>query len=622
MPTTSLSSDVSVTLQRFQTADDEAPETIPQLVRRNAIETPERTAFRTMSATGDWVGQSWREVYRAVAEVAAGLIELEGVHGPARAGQVGFVIGANAPEYFVAEYALQASGVIAFPLFEQMSTAEMLTSLASYPVSVAFSGSNDATARLLQVADELSIRRIVQWGDGANLHDSRVMTLAGLRTRGAALLARDPGLVEKRIESGSLDDIACIILTSGTTGVSKGVLGSYRYMLDIAARYAYIYGATHHDSYLSYLPAAFSVEQYNGLTLAAALPLDVAFVSSPTAIADEFVSSRSSMKFLPPRQWEELRATLPAELLHDPEAIAAQQAEIRAQLGLEHVTGCVSAGGSLSAEVFDFFRRIGLRIRNVYGFAEVGIITSTRDPDPPESVGIPLPTAYGIEPIMVRIQDGEVLTKGGVTCAGYWGDAHQLSRTTDGWLHSGDAGVIDQGVLTVLDRLANIQHLPDGRAFAPQPIEIGAMRSPFISNFLLVGGRGDDSRIAALVQVNESAVRRHLSETERVPDDYGALVTSPTVTQLIVEEVRRLNAEQPRSQRIDLIGLLPKPLSADDGELTRSMKLRRTVVLRRYEPMVQAMFTAEEGPVLFAMDMSEGHHHGETQQFSSRIAHV
>lgn len=621
MPTTTLVSDKSVTLQRFQAADGKAMETIPQLVRRNATETPERTAYRTMSATGEWVGQSWREVHRAVTEIAAGLIELEGAHGPARPGQVGFVIGANAPEYFVAEYALQASGVTAFPLFEQMSAAEMLTSLATYPVSVAFSGSSDATSRLLRVADELGVRRIVQWGDGANLGDSRVMTLTELRTRGSAMLARDPGVVDKRIESGSLDDIACIILTSGTTGGPKGVQGSYRYMLDIAARYTHIYGAKQHDSYLSYLPAAFSVEQYNGLTLAAALPLDVAFVSSPTAIADEFVSSRSSMKYLPPRQWEELRATLPAELLHDPEAITAQQAEIRTQLGLEYVTGCVSAGGSLSAEVFDFFRWIGLRIRNVYGFAEVGIITSTRDSDPPESVGIPLPTTYGVEPIRVRIQDGEVVTKGGAMCSGYWGDANQLSRTTDGWLHSGDAGVIDQGVLTVLDRLSNIQHLPDGRTFAPQPIEIAAMRSPFISNFVPIGGHGADSRIAALVQVNESAVRRHLSDRESLPDDYEALAASPTVAQLVVEEIRKLNAEQPASQRVDLIGLLPKPLSADDGELTRSTKLRRTVVLGRYEALVRAMFTAGEGQVSFAVDMSESNR-GDSRQFSSRIAHV
>jgi long-chain acyl-CoA synthetase len=285
------------------------------------------------------------------------------------------------------------------------------------------------------------------------------------------------------------------------------------------------------------------------------------------------------------------------------------------------VTGCVSAGGSLSAEVFDFFRRIGLRIRNVYGFAEVGIITSTRDSDPPESVGIPLPTTYGVEPIRVRIQDGEVVTKGGAMSSGYWGDSHQLSRTTDGWLRSGDAGVIDQGVLTVLDRLSNIQHLPDGRTFAPQPIEIAAMRSPFLSNFVLIGGYGADSRIAALVQVNESAVRRHLSGRESLPDDYGALAASPAVAQLMVQELRKLNAEQPASQRVDIIGLLPKPLSADDGELTRSMKLRRTVVLGRYEALVRAMFTAGEGQVSFAVDMSESNR-GDTRQFSSRIAHV
>ncbi|GAA1009850.1 long-chain acyl-CoA synthetase [Acrocarpospora pleiomorpha] len=592
-----LTSDPDVVLSRFQTADGEVLETVPQLVRRNAAETPDRTAFRTMGEGGEWIGQPWREVYRAVAEFAAGLIDLEREHGQARPGQVGFVIGSNAPEFFVAEYALQASGVTAFPLFERMTAEEMRTTLASYPASVAFSGSGAATACLL---DELDIRCVVQWGTDPVPGDPRVLTLAELRTRGAASLRRDPDAVDRRIDSGSLDDIACIILTSGTTGASKGVLGSYRYMLDVAARYAHTYGAKSHDRYLSFLPPAFSVEQYNGLTLAAALPLDVAFASSPAATAEEFVSSRSSMKFLGPRQWEELRATLPSELLHDPAAIEARQAEIRARLGIEHVTGCISAGGSLSAEVFDFFRRLGLRIRNLYGFAEVGIITTTRDCDPPESVGIPLPTAYGAEPIEVRLEGGEVQTRGGVRCADYWGETHQLALTADGWLRSGDAGVIDEGVLTVLDRLANIQRLPDGRTFAPQPIEINAMRSPFIANFLVIGGHGDDSRVAALVQLNESAVRRHLSAAA-LPEGFEALAGSAAVTRLMVEEVRKLNAEQPPSQRIDLIGLLPKPLSLDDGELTPSMKLRRAAVLRRYEPLVDMMFAGTDAQVSFTV---------------------
>ncbi|MGK5114627.1 AMP-binding protein [Geodermatophilus sp. CPCC 205506] len=620
MSTTTLPLDAHLTVPRFGTGDGQDLQTIPQLVRRNAAEAPEQTAFRTRSAAGEWVGQPWHEVHRAVTEVAAGLIGLESAHGPARPGEVAFVIGGNSPEFFVTEYAIQATGITAFPLFEQLSTAEMLTTLASYPVAVAFSGSGAATGRLLEVADELGIRRIIQWGDDAVTDDPRVISLDELRRQGVDLLAGNPRVVDDRIDAGSLDDIACIILTSGTTGVSKGVLGSYRYMLDIAARYAHAYGARAHDSYLSFLPPAFSVEQYNGLTLGAALPLDVAFISSPAATTEEFVSSRSSMKFLGPRQWEELRATLPADLLGDPAAIAGRQAEIRAQLGLEHVTGGISAGGSLSAEVFDFFRQIGLRIRNVYGFAEVGIITSTRDNDPPESVGVPLPTAYGDGPIEVRIQDGELQTRGGARCAGYWGDTHHLSMTPDGWLRSGDAGVIDGGVLTVLDRLANIQHLPDGRTFAPQPLEISAMRSPFIANFLVIGGHGDDSRIAALVQLNDSAVRRQLA-TETLPATYEGLVASSTVTRLMVEEIRKLNAEQPASQRIDLVGLLPKPLSPEDGELTRSMKLRRTAVLHRYEALVQAMFTGADGQVTFAVDMGAGGG-GDLREFTTSVARL
>jgi long-chain acyl-CoA synthetase len=571
-----------------------------------------------MSPTGEWLGLSWDEVHQAVVEVTAGLLALEAAHGPARRGQVGFVIGANSPEYFIAEYALQASRIAAFPLFEPMTAPEMLSTLASYPVDVAFSGSEDATSRLLIAADDLGLRQIVQWGDDPLVHDARVISLADLRTRGVELRHDDPAVVDKRIDSGTLDDIACIILTSGTTGISKGVLGSHRYMLDVAARYAHVYGAQPRDRYLSYLPAAFSVEQYNGLTLAAALPLEVAFSSSAASVGDEFISSRSSMKFLVPRQWEELRASLPVEILDDADAISAGRSGIRTRLGLQHVTGCINAGGSLSAGVFDFFRQLGLHIRNVYGFAEVGIIASTRDDDPPESGGVPLPTAYGSEPIRLRIEDGEIQTTGGVRCSGYWNQAEHLAITPDGWLRSGDAGVIDEGVLQVLDRVANIQHLPDGRTFAPQPIEISAMRSPFLANIVLIGGHGEDSRIAALLQVNEPAVRRRLEASDALPEDYQAVVASPSVVRLMVDEIRKLNAEQPPSQRIELIALLPKPLSVEDGELTRSMKLRRSAVVSRYHELVDATFTAPAGRVSFNVESPDG----QRIELASLVVHI
>ncbi|KQW44999.1 hypothetical protein ASC77_19635 [Nocardioides sp. Root1257] len=591
----------SRTDERFTEAAGHAPSSLPQLVRRNAAEFGDRVAYRTPASQGRWDSMTWAQVYAVVVEAAAGILELERKLPARQAGQAGFVVGPNSPEHFIAEYALQAVGLTAFPLFSAISTPEMRVTLESYPVSIAFSGSSEATGRLLEATDTLSVERIVQWGTEPIVEDPRVLTFSELRRMGAELLKRRPDAVDELIDAGTLEDIACVILTSGTTGVSKGVLGSNAYMLDVAARYRFVYDAQPFARYLSYLPAAFSVEQYNGLTLAAAVPLDVAFSSSPAAADAEFVTSEATMKYLGPRQWEELRATLPQELLSNPDEIVRRRDEIRRTLGLEHVTGCVTAGGSLGPEVLEFFAQLGLRIRNVYGFAEVGIITSTRDGDPSESVGAPIPSLYGAEQTQLRITEiGEVQVLAGVRCAGYWGDKNKLDLTDDGWLRSGDAGVIENGALHILDRITNIQHLPNGTTFAPQPIEIAAMSSPYFSNFVLIGGHGEDSRIGALVQLNEDAVQRQQSSSDN-PSSYQEMVVDQRIEALVVAEVQKLNQTLPSSQRIALVGVLPKPLTVDDGELTRSLKLRRAVVVDRYDELVDAMYErSEAGPVAFS----------------------
>lgn len=576
--------------ERFADASGHAPTSIPQLVRRNASEFADRVAYRTPTPGGRWDAMTWSHVHAAMTEAAAGILRLERKLPARKHGQVGFVIGQNSPEHFIAEYAVQAVGLTAFPLFEAISAAEMRVTLESYPAAIAFSGSADATTRLLEASDTLGIERVIQWGTESTASDPRVLTFAELRRMGSELLAQHPHAVDELIDSGTLDDVACVILTSGTTGVAKGVLGTNAYMLDVAARYRYVYDAQPFARYLSYLPAAFSVEQYNGLTLAAALPLDVAFSSSPASANEEFVTSHATMKYLGPRQWEELRATLPQELLADPAEVVRRSDEIRRTLGLEHVTGCVTAGGSLGAEVLEFFQLIGLAIRNVYGFAEVGIITSTRDGQPSESVGEPIPGPYGTDQTRLRISDeGEVQVRAGVRCAGYWGDKHDLDLTDDGWLRSGDAGVIEDGALHILDRITNIQHLPNGTTLAPQPIEISAMSSPYLSNFVVIGGHGQDSRIGALVQLNEDAVaRRHPGSNAGV------------IGELVVEEIAKLNQTLPSSQRIALAAVLPKALTVEDGELTRSMKLRRSVVVERYDELIEAMYTpSKSGAVEF-----------------------
>jgi long-chain acyl-CoA synthetase len=588
--------------------------TIPQFIRRNATHLGASTAFRTPELDG-WRPWTWSEVERVMLETAAGLLDLGHADRlPA------FVIGPNSPEYFISEYAIQSLGGIAFPLFETMTAGEMTTTLTGYGAKVAFSGTAALTRELLDAAEALGIETIVQWGPQTAPDDDRVLAFTELRSRGRRYLSHASAEVERRIDATSLDDVACIILTSGTTGTPKGVMGTHRYMLDIAARYALLYGAQPCDSYLSSLPGAFSVEQYCGMALTAALPLNVAFARSPASIDEDFVSAAAQFRFLGPRQWEALRAKIPTALLERPDELQARSAEIRHELGLHNVKSGISAGGSLSSEVFDFFRQIGVGIHSVYGFSETGIITGTQGGTDLDSVGAPLPSPYGDEPIEVRVDDtGEILIRGGVRCAGYWGNAHQLSLTSDGWLRSGDAGTWDGRVLRVVDRVGNIKSLPDGTLFAPQPLEISACRSPFISNVLLVPGHGDDSRIGALIEINEHSVREHLFDDGNGGLDYAELATDPRVIALTRKELAESNSDQPLV--ISVFAVLPKHLSAEHGELTRSMKLRRTTVLERYRSLIDAMYRSPGTEVSFDVYVGRDGE-GSVQTLRSRVAAI
>jgi len=574
---------------------DNAMDTLPKLVRRNAEVLGNAVAVRRRQASG-WVSYSWRDVRAAMDEIAAGLIDL----GCGKSSTTA-IIGGNSPEFFWAEYAAQALGSVTLTLFAPLRADEIARSLSGYDCEVAFAETAEQVSRLQEAADEVGLKAIIYWGTEVIRREPvakepALLTLAELRDRGAAFQVVNPGEVDRLIDSRGIDDIAGIIFTSGTTGDAKGAKASYRYLFDIAHRYRYLLGAQPGDTYLSYLPPAFSVEQYCGVTLGTMCPLTLAFPETSATADRDFRASGAQFRYFGPRQWEELMSTVPPEVADDPDAVASKAAELREALGLAHVKGAVNAGGTLSPDVFAFFHRLGVGIRSVYGFAEVGIITGTKDASDFATVGGPLPSLYGTEPIQIRVVDDEIQVRGGVPCSGYWGTRHALAdrMTGDGWLRSGDAGIWDGSRLQVIDRLENIRRLAPGRQFAPQPIEIAALRSPYIANILLVGG-DDRPSVGALVQVNEAAVRAWLSSRgEQSDGTFAAISQSARVVEdLIGTELAKVNAAQEPHNRIARFANLVKPLSADDGELTRSLKLRRGVVLERYAQLVDALYAGE-----------------------------
>lgn len=574
---------------RFGVLEKSALATLPQIVRHNGERHPDSVAYRVRRG-GAWVESTWRRVFDQLVVLASGLLEVVG--NPAIVGElpVGYVVGPNAPEYFVSEYAIQAIGATAFPLFAGVTVGEMCDVLASYHPMVAFSYSADATERLLAASSAIGLPIIVHGGNEVAPEDPKILTVRELEKLGRKRMEEKPEEIAWHIDQGRFEDIACIILTSGTTGTSKGVLGSHRYLLDVASRYRYAYRAAVGDRYLSYLPAAFSVEQYNGLALAAGLRLEVVFPESPESVERDFIAGEISMKYLGPRQWEALRSMLPSDLLSDVERIRARKEKIRKELGLQYVKAGVTAGGSMSSEVVDFFRAIDVPICNVYGNAEIGIATGAGPESPADSVGIPFPSAYG-ERIAVRVaDDGEVQFQGGVWSSGYWGDKG-LDITEDGWLRTGDAGEISEGVLRIIDRLDNIQVLADGSVFAPQAIETRIAECPYVSNVVVFRGGVDESGMGAVVQLNVKAICRELRYPE--DSDYGVVLGDSGAIDLVRRDVIGINATLPMSHRVQSVGVLPKPLTVEDEELTRSLKLRRGEVLRRYRQLVDKMWSVE-----------------------------
>lgn len=593
-------------------------DTLPKFVQRNARTMPEALALRR-KALGIWRGITWREFSREVELIAAGLIASDSGEGPCIA-----AIGDNEPELFWAEIGIQAMGRATVCLFPDITAEELLINLKDCLAKVVFVEDQEQCDKLLKVADEAGIQLIIYWDDRgmASYADPRVISLDTLRKRGAEHLRGQPDCVNAMIARGKADDLAVVIYTSGTTGRPKGVMGSHRYLLDIADRWRRALEAKAGANYVSYISPAWATEQYIGIALGVSLPLVVNFPEEPETVTSDMREIGPEFLFFSPRQWEavvsstEARmrdATAPVRTIYrwGMNALASEYHKanlvsrvrrkiadlvvgraLRDRLGFIYLRTAVNSGSTLSPEVFAFFHALGVSLRNVYGFTEIGIVTATTDADPNDTVGKVLVSNHGTKPLELRISNDEVQVRGGVIFKGYFNNPESLSErlTADGWVRSGDAGRIDaQGRLVYLDRLDDLRKLRSGETIAPQFIETRVRLSPYIRDVIVVG-EGRDA-VAALIDIDMDMVGqwaegRRISFTSQVD-----LSQHADVYALIEEELKRINATLPESSRITRFINLFKPFDADEGELTRSRKLRRSVVEKKYAELIEGIYS-------------------------------
>lgn len=601
---------------------DPAADTLPKLVFRNARTMPDAIAMRRKSM-GIWLPIKWSESATQVRRMAAGLIAT-GVDDRVCCA----LIGDNEPELFWAEYAIQSAGKTAVCLYPDITAEELLVTLRDCQAGIAFAEDQEQCDKLLSVAPQAGLRMIVYWDERgmADYDDPRILSMTELCERGDALLRANSKAVEEIVERGKADDLAVIIYTSGTTGRPKGVMGSHRYLLDCADRWRKVLEPRPHCNYVSYISPAWATEQYLGLSLGVALPMTVNFPEEPETVTSDMREIGAEFLFFSPRQWEAILSSTEARMRDATGPVRsiyrwgmAALAEgsrgpstwwsrvktsvanfivgraVRDRLGFTYLRTAVNSGSTLSPEVFALFKALGVSLRNVYGFTEIGIVTATRDSDPRDTVGSMLTSDYGAEPLELRICDDEIQVRGGVVFDGYFGnDALTAERyAEDGWIHSGDAGRIDeQGRLIYLDRLDDLRRLSTGETIAPQFIETRVRLSPFIRDAIVVG----HGRIApaVLIDVDMSMVGKWAEERNITFTSQIDLSQHQEVGGLIEGELRAINDSLPDSCRIWRFANLFKPFDADEGELTRSRKLRRAVVESKYADLIDALYGSGE----------------------------
>ena len=601
------------------------PRTLPSLLLRNAERFAGRPAIREKDR-GIWQTFTWREYRDHVRDFALGLAAL----GFERGGKLS-VIGDNRPRLYWAQIAAQALGGVSVPVYQDSIAAELAYVWSHADVSVILAEDQEQVDKVVSLRSQLPGLRWVVYDDPRGMFQYRhdwLISFDEVERRGREFGASHPGHFETEIGRGSVDDVAMICYTSGTTGHPKGAMITHRNAVAAAGAFVEAEDVRADDEWLSYLPMAWVGDALYSLVLGLASGFCCNCPESPETVQRDLRELGPTTLLAPPRIWENMLTGIQvraadstpvkrwvferfrsiaerAEILRSegrpiPLGLRATRAlgeffvygPVRDQLGLRRTRWAYTGGAPLGPDTFRFFRSFGVNLKQVYGATEATALVSIQ-PDAeanPSTVGRPCP---GIE---VKIADkGEVLVRSAGVFKGYYKAEAETRQTVDadGWLHTGDAGFLDpRGHLVIIDRAKDVGLLADGSAFAPQFIENKLKFSPYIREAVAFGH--DRPFVAAMIAIDLStagnwAERRGLPYTS-----YMDLSQKPEVRRLIRDEIRRGNETLPEAQKVRRFLLLTKELDADDAEITRTRKVRRRFVAEKYAPVIEAFYTGRD----------------------------
>jgi long-chain acyl-CoA synthetase len=599
-------------------------ETLPQYLQDTARKYGDQRVAMRKKQLGIWREYSWTESYTRVRHLALGLQQLGLQHGDKVC-----IIGDNDPEYFWAQLAAQACGGIAVGIFTDSIPSEIQYIVQHSDSIVVFAKDQEQCDKLLEIRSNLpAIRRVIYWEDKGlwNYKDEWLMSFESLIASGRELDQREPNRFEERLAQSKGDDLAIFCYTSGTTGLPKGAMIAHKNLIGGCNVYNQVDRRLETDEYLSFLPPAWITENVLGLAVHVMNGMVINFPEEPETVQENLREISPHALLFSARLWESLVSMVQARIADTswinralyktfmpigyrvadmrfgkgsvPVAWRflgwlgeiAVFAALRDKLGLSRVKSAYSSGAALSPDVVRFFRAIGVNIRNLFGSTEAIIHTLHVGNDVKfETVGVPPPN------VQLRITpEGEIVVKSPSVFQGYYKNPETTAQALeDGWFHTGDAGYLrDDGHLIYLDRVKDLLELRSGAKFSPQYIEGQLKFSQYVKDVMVVGGR-ERAFVTAIINIDFANVGRWAEKNRLTYTTFVDLSQKTEVYDLIKQDVLRVNEPLPPPARVKSFVLLHKEFDPDEGDLTRTRKLRRNVMEERYRELIEAMYGGE-----------------------------
>ena len=524
------------------------------------------------------------------------------------------ILSENRPEWAITDFGSLKVGAVTVPMFSTLTAAQVGYILKDSGAKIICVSTEKQLEKVGAIRDEVpTLEQVIifdaiedETPEGVIQFDA-VCELAGEETNTAA----------------SEDDIATIIYTSGTTGNPKGVMLTHANFISNVEACKSLIDVSETDVLLSFLPLSHVFERLGGHYVPLFSGAKIAYAESTFTVAQNMKEVAPTVMLSVPRLYETMHerilravqegSSLKQKIFHwgvsvgsavssaiqqgkKPSAILQLQQNIADKLvfaKLKEATGgrlrfFVSGGAALPQSIAEFFHAAGILILEGYGLTETSPVISMNHPGKWKfgTVGAQVP---GIE---VQIaEDGEILTRGPHVMKGYFNNDTATAEVIDGegWFHTGDIGIIDaDGFVKITDRKKNIIVLSNGKNVAPQPIESELVRSPFISQVMVIGS--ERKNLAALIVPNFDALKAWASENSIETADLPAMLQTREVQQHIQSEIRSRLTDFADFEQVRRFTLLEKEFSQEDDEMTPTLKLKRNVIIEKYGDVIEGMY--------------------------------